>query len=86
MTLEEAQLALTQVNDAISLLIAGKQINQLRIGSGAFVRHYAYGAITLDELKSYRAELLQIIDSYNLSDPTFRTNSSIPLTVRKSLR
>ena len=86
MTLEEAQLELSKVNSAISLLVAGKQLNMLQLGSGAFTRRYGYKEISLEELKSYRNELMDIINSYNQSDPTFRDFATIPISVRKAGR
>lgn len=83
MTLEEAQLALAQTNDAIAKLISGKQLNRLEVGSGSFKRVYEYRDISLDSLKEYRDELLGIIHSFENSSPVFRNNSSFRIVGTK---
>ncbi len=84
MTLAEAQTQLTQVNIAIQDIIAGKRVNELKIGNAEFANWYKFTDITFDNLQTYRRELLVIIDSYAVSiTPTFRTNACIPLVVRK---
>lgn len=85
MTLQEAELQLVTVQAAISNLIAGKRINQLRVGSGTFSRLYVFSEIMLSELKEHRDELLQYINSMTETLPVFKKNMTIPLLVRKLL-
>ena len=83
-TLDEAQRQLTQVNVAIESLILGKSLVELRVGSGNFQRLYRYGEITLEQLKTLRRELLDVINTLvpNIT-PVFRSGACIPLVVRK---
>ncbi|MCK9622610.1 MAG: hypothetical protein M0R47_19000 [Methylobacter sp.] len=85
MTLAEAEAQLLTVNTAISDIIAGKRVTQLRIGSGNFQREMKFSEITIEALKELRSELMEIINSYNNVAPVFRTNATIPLTVGKDL-
>jgi hypothetical protein len=84
MTLAEAQTQLTQVNIAIDDLLQGKTIVEIKYGNSDFSRWFKYGEISLDNLRSYRRELLDLIDSLS-PDPTpvFRTNACIPIVVLK---
>ena len=83
-TLDEATAQLLTVNTAISDLISGKRLNELRIGSGATQRMYRYSEITLEAMYLERADLRSIIASLQPTlRPTFRTNTNIPLFVSK---
>ena len=83
-SIEEAQRQLTQVNIAIESLIQGKSLTQLQVGSGTFKRHFIYSEVTLTELKTYRRELLDTINSLTPNiTPIFRQNACIPLIVTK---
>lgn len=85
--LAEAQAQLTTVNAAISDIIAGKRIVNLRVGSGSFQREYKYynPEKLLEELRDYQKELTDIVASYTISTPTFRMNATIPLVIKKDL-
>jgi hypothetical protein len=83
LTLAELQTQLTTVNTAISNLIAGKQILELVVGNGSFSRRYRYGEVTLVALKQHRDEILQQIQSIELSTPVYRHGASVPLVVGK---
>ena len=85
MTLAEAETSLTTVQAAIQTLIAGKRINQLRVGSGTFARLYVFSETTLDELKAHRDELLETINILEGTAPRFKNNMTIPLLVSKDL-
>lgn len=84
LTIEEAKAQLVTVQAAISDLIAGKRINQLRVGSGTFQRLYTFSEVMLTELKEHRDELLSFIDTSENTTPTFRNLSSIPLILHKN--
>jgi len=83
--IEEARAQLLTVNVAISDLVAGKRIVELRVGSGNFQRLYRFGDVNLETLKALQSELLQVISTYDNSKPVFRTNATIPLIVGKDL-
>lgn len=84
MTLEEAESQLSTVNIAISQLIAGKRIQQLKIGSGEFARLLTYEQVTLNDLTTLQSELRSIIAALSPAvTPVFRTNACIPLETRK---
>lgn len=85
MTLEEAQLQLTQINTAIENLLQGKRITQLRVGSGTFQRLYTYQEISYEALIQERDKLLTYINSLS-TDPTpkFMQYTSIPLYLKKN--
>lgn len=87
MPLDEAKAQLKTVQVAISDLIAGKSVTQLRIGSGNFQREYKYWKpdTLLNTLLELRNDLNLIIASYSTATPTFRTNASIPLVSRKDI-
>ncbi len=83
-SIEEVQRQLTQVNIAIETLIQGKSLVELRVGSGNFQRLFRYGDVTLVDLKTYRRELLDQINSLTPNIvPIFRSGACIPLVVRK---
>ena len=85
MTLAEAESQLTTVQAAIQTLIAGKRLNQLRVGSGTFARLYVFSETTLEELKAHRDELLETINILEEAVPRFKKNMTIPLLVSKEL-
>lgn len=85
MTLTETELALSSVNTAIAQLIAGKRLLELRVGSGNFARNFRYGEVTLEALKEYRDELIQLRQSLlPIASTQFRANATIPLIVKKA--
>ena len=84
MTLSEAQAQLSMVNIAIENLIQHKTINELKLGSSDFSRWYKYGEVSLDGLRAYRRELLDLINTIGPQvKPVFRSNACIPLIVTK---
>ncbi len=84
MTLAEAEAQLLTVNVAISQMIAGTSLKELKVGNGAFTRYYVYNEITFDNLYTLRNELRSIIASYQPTvAPVFRTNCCIPLVISK---
>jgi len=85
--LDEAKRQLTTVQVAISDLISGKSVTQLRIGSGNFQREYKYWKpdTLLNTLLDLRNDLNLIIASYSTETPTFRKHSSVPLISRKDI-
>lgn len=85
LTLAEAQLQLSQVNDAIAKIIQGTAVNELRVGSGSFTRLYRFQDITIDSLRELRAELMSYISAIAPETPIFRTNATIPLIVHKNV-
>jgi len=75
---------LTKVNAAIDLLMQGKLVQRLEIGSQEFRRVYDYNKVTLNELKELRKELLELIDSLEeVSQVIYRTGASVPLIVSR---
>lgn len=84
MTESEIQTAISTVNTAIAQLLSGKRVLELRVGTGNFFRQFRYGEVTLEALKEYRAELVQMSLAYTLAAPTYRTHGSIPLIVKKA--
>lgn len=84
MTLEEAQASLIEVNKAISDIIAGKRTTDLQISTGYTKRIYKFSDTTLQDLKDYRRELIELISTLALEAPVFRINASIPLKMHKS--
>ena len=85
MTLQEAKDQLITVNQAIADILAGKAVNQLRVGSGEFQRLYNFEKLDLGTLREYRNELLAIINSLENTLPVFKKNATIPLVVGKDL-
>lgn len=84
MTLEEARLQYGQVNTAIEQLLLGERLKILRVGSGSFARLYQYEDISLESLRAYRAELIDIINSLDTTTGlTFGKSLTIPLVVTK---
>lgn len=84
MTKAELQTAIDTVNTAIAQLLSGKRVLELQVGTGDFMRRFRYGEVSLDSLKDYRAELVQMMQSLASDTPSFRKNASIPLHVRKA--
>lgn len=86
MTLEEVQESLVQVNSAISKLIAGKSITRVLIGTGYTRREFVYSETTLQELKDYRRELIELLSTMSSQAPTFRSYATIPLNIHKAVK
>jgi hypothetical protein len=86
MTAAEIKVALDTVNTAIAQLLSGKRVLELRVGSGNFFRQFRYGEVTLDALKEYRTELMQMLQTIDAANatPSFRTYATVPLVVKKA--
>ena len=85
-TLSELQTQLSTVQAAISTLLKGEKITQLRVGSGTFQRLYVYQEISLESLRKLQNDLLRQIDDLEAPDLTadfFGKSMTIPLVVRK---
>jgi hypothetical protein len=83
LTIAYADLA--KVNAAIDLMMQGKLVQRLEIGSHEFRRVYDYNKISLSDLRELRRELLELIDSLEeTSQVTYRTGASVPLIVHRS--
>ena len=75
---------LAKVNAAIDVMMQGKLVQRLEIGSQEFRRIYDYNKVTLNDLKQLRKELLELIDSLEpVSQVTYRTGASVPLIVSR---
>ena len=75
---------LAKVNAAIDVMMQGKLVQRLEIGSQEFRRVYDYNKVTLNDLKELRKELLELIDSLEpISQVTYRTGASVPLIVSR---
>ena len=86
-TVEEVRAELTTVNSAIQELISGRRLTQLRVGSGDFARLYVHQEISLDNLQSLRADLLQELAQLENTDGiTFRKESNIVMVTSKFRR
>jgi hypothetical protein len=84
LTQAEALALLSKVNIAIEDILTGKRVTELRIASADFTRHYRYDSITLDSLQAFKSDLLDYLSTLEPTvTPIFRTNSCIPLIVRK---
>jgi len=82
LTIAYADLA--KVNAAIDLMLQGKLVQRLEIGSQEFRRVYDYNKISLNDLKELRKELLEIIDTLEeTSQVVYRTGASVPLIVSR---
>lgn len=82
-TLEEAEAQLATVQAALQDFVAGKRLTRLEVGSGNFRRIYQYSEISYENLIAMRNELQEIVDMLTPVEPSFRTNCSIPLIVKK---
>lgn len=82
-TLEEAELQLATVQAALQDFVSGKRLTRLEVGSGNFRRIYQYSEISYENLIAMRNELQGIVDMLTPAEPSFRTNCSIPLVVKK---
>lgn len=75
---------LAKVNAAIDVMMQGKLAQRLEIGSQEFRRVYDYNKVSLNDLKELRKELLELIDSLEVtSQVTYRTGASVPLIVSR---
>jgi hypothetical protein len=84
LTLTELYQELAAVNAAIQSILNGKRVTELRIGEDNFLRGYKYSDVTLDNLRSYREDLLNNISALEPDvRPVFRSNATIPLVVSK---
>ena len=76
---------LAKVNAAIDLLMQGKLLQRVEIGSMEFRRVYDNNKVSLADLREVRRELLEWIDSLEgTSSITFRASASIPLVINRS--
>jgi hypothetical protein len=84
MTLTDALALLAKVNIAIEDLLLGKRVTEYKIASADFNRFYRYEELSLDSLTAFRADLRSYISSIDSTAvPVFRSNTCIPLVVRK---
>lgn len=85
LTEAETIALLAKVNTAIEELITGKRATQIRIRSDDFDRNWSYSEVSLENLRDFKANLLDYIGGISATPPTptFRVNSCIPLIVRK---
>lgn len=82
--LEIAYADLAKVNAAIDLLIQGKLIQRLEIGSHEFRRVYDNNKVSLSDLKEMRKELLEYIDTLEeTTEIAYRSGASVPLLVNR---
>lgn len=82
--LEIAYTDLAKVNAAIDLLIQGKLIQRLEIGSHEFRRVYDNNKVSLSDLKEMRKELLEYIDTLEGNEQvSYRAGASVPLVVNR---
>lgn len=61
----EIQAELTLVNDAYARLLAGEQEVELEVREGGFTRRYKYTAVTLDQLRALRKDLMEELAAAN---------------------
>jgi len=84
LTQAEALALLAKVNMAIEDILTGKRVTEFRISSADFNRLYKYDSITLESLQAFKNDLLDYLSSLEpAATPVFRSNSCIPLIVRK---
>jgi hypothetical protein len=82
LTIAYADLA--KVNAAIDLMMQGKMVQRLEIGSHEFKRVYDYQKLTLSDLKELRNEILEVIDSLEeITQILYRQGASVPLLVNR---
>jgi len=83
LTIAYADLA--KVNAAIDLMMQGKLLQRIEVGSMEFRRVYDHNKISLGDLREIRKELLEWIDALEAtSSITFRTGATIPLVIHRS--
>lgn len=84
LTLLYADLA--KINAAIDLLMQGKLVQRLEIGSQEFRRVYDYNKVSLKELLQLRKEILEAIDACSeVSQVRYRTGATVPHVVSRGL-
>jgi len=77
---------LAKVNASIDLMIQGKLVQRLEIGSHEFRRVYDNNKVSLADLKELRKELLEWIDALEeVSQVAYRSGSTVPLIVSRGL-
>lgn len=82
LTIAYADLA--KVNAAIDLLMQGKLLQRVEIGSMEFRRVYDNNKVSLSDLKELRKELLEMIDTLEGgTEVMYRTGASVPLLVNR---
>lgn len=83
-TLSTAYSDLIKVNAAIDLLMQGKLVQRLEIGSQEFRRVYDYNKVTLNDLKTLRRELLDLINGLeDTSEIVYKAGATVPLLVNR---
>ena len=82
-TIIEIQTDITNVNAAITALLTGNKLLELRVGSGDFARLYRWQDVTLDSLYAMRKSLYEELAAITLEAPTFYVGKTVPLVVRR---
>lgn len=82
-TLIEIQTDITNVNAAITGLLTGNKLLELRVGSGDFARTYRWQEITLESLYAMRRTLYEELAVVEQTTPTFVVGKTVPMFVRR---
>ena len=79
----EIQTDITNVNAAITALLTGNKLLELRIGSGDFARTYRWQELSLESLYSMRTSLYEELATVTTEAPTFSVGKTVPMFVRR---
>jgi hypothetical protein len=79
----EIQTDITNVNAAITALLTGNKLLELRVGSGDFARTYRWQEITMESLYAMRNSLYQELATVSEETPTFQVGKTVPMFVRR---
>lgn len=82
-TLIEIQTDITNVNAAITALLTGSKLLELKVGSGDFARTYRWQELSLESLYSMRRTLYEELAAIEQTSPTFVAGRTIPMFVRR---
>jgi hypothetical protein len=82
-TITEIQTDITNVNAAITALLTGNKLLELRVGSGDFARTYRWQELSLESLYSMRTSLYEELTTVEVTTPIFSVGKTVPMFTRR---
>jgi hypothetical protein len=82
-TIIEIQTDITNVNAAITAVLTGNKLLELRVGSGDFARTYRWQELSLESLYSMRTSLYQELATVTIETPTFTLGKTVAMFTRR---
>jgi hypothetical protein len=79
----EIQTDITNVNAAITAVLTGNKLLELRVGSGDFARTYRWQELSLESLYAMRTSLYEELATVTIETPTFTLGKTVAMFTRR---